>query len=507
MSFNAEKYIEVIEQSSMGTPSTGRGRFYFKDDGLPYVIDDNGTEQEISTGGSASLTKEINQTSHGFVVGDVIRFDGADYVKAKADSATNAEVLGIVSTVVGVDDFIVSLGGFATLAGKSFTPGDTMFLSAATAGLMTTAEPTEAGEVVKPVFVCTSTTTGYLVNWRGNVIAYGVVSSGSTGGTATSIFGTFGGNESQGAVSLSGATNVSSVDDSNRVGFIQASSFNDNGNTLTVDTGLLFMGVSGTCTISGTIDADAQGGTGGEHGTSSGSEGYAGARGDGIEFGDTDPGSTSIRRGGTPGGYIGDTTTAEEQTLSQFMIDTSLGGAGGGGGYQGGASQIKGGAGGGAGANGGYSASASTADATATSANKILILTGGAGDNSTIGYSGLLPIVANSFGAGGGGGSGGGGAGQQTGGLGGTGGGVIYIECDELVFSGTLTADGEAGGTGGGESGSGGGGGGGCIIVRCNTLTTNSGTVTVTAGAGGVGGTSAGAGADGFKNIGALTSA
>lgn len=177
MAFNAKEYIEVIEQSSVATPTTGRGRFYFKDDGLPYVQDDNGTEQELSTGGSAAIQKDVTQSSHGLVVGDIVRFDGANYVKSKGDSAENAEVLGIVSLVPTVNNFRVSLCGFVTLAGKSFNAGDTMFLSADTAGLMTNTEPIDPGEVVKPVFLCVSATTGYLINWRGNVIPAGVAES------------------------------------------------------------------------------------------------------------------------------------------------------------------------------------------------------------------------------------------------------------------------------------------------------------------------------------------
>ena len=451
------------------------------------------TLADLDAGGAGSA-RDITQSSHGFSVADLLRWDADnnDYTEAKADTAANAEVIGIVTNVADSDNFTISYSGYITLEGQSFTDGTVYFLSESTAGLLTSTEPTEVNEVVKPVLVAVSATAAYFFNWRGSVNAGG--SGSSAGGVLTSIFSAFGGDESQGAISLSGATNVSDIDDANRVGFIQATSFDDAGNTLTVDTGYLIMGVSGTCTISGTIDADAQGGKAGEHGTSSGSHGYTGMpfmeeRGAGM--------STTIQLAGSPTWYQID---GVEGYRGQDRNPMSVGGAGGGGGCQSGIPD-SGGCAGGAGGFGGDGQSGNGGDGEATPALKLLLLTGGDGDNAVLCNSSMLPILLQSGGGGGGGGAGGGGAGPQAGGEGGTGGGVIYIECDNLVFSGTITADGTNGEGTGGETGSGGAGGGGCVIVRANTITTNSGTITVTGGTGGATGRTGGNGAAGFKNV------
>ena len=72
--------------------------------------------------GLASATKtyrEETQTAHGLVAGNVIRYNGTDYVKAQADSPANAEnVVGIVSAVVDANTFRIGLPGFP--AGSSF---------------------------------------------------------------------------------------------------------------------------------------------------------------------------------------------------------------------------------------------------------------------------------------------------------------------------------------------------------------------------------------------------
>lgn len=115
--------------------------------------------------GSTNLIT-VQQIGHSLSVGDVIRFDGSDYVKAQADSTANAEVIGIVTEVNGADDFsYLTHGGVSGLAGM--TAGSVYFLSDSTAGLLTTTEPTDVGDVTKPLFLATSTTDGVFFNWRG----------------------------------------------------------------------------------------------------------------------------------------------------------------------------------------------------------------------------------------------------------------------------------------------------------------------------------------------------
>ena len=64
----------------------------------------------VLTGGAATaktLKESISLTSHGFSVGDVLRWNNGSpsYVRAQADSAANAEVLGIVSATTDVHTF------------------------------------------------------------------------------------------------------------------------------------------------------------------------------------------------------------------------------------------------------------------------------------------------------------------------------------------------------------------------------------------------------------------
>ena len=177
MPINADKYMEVDEQSSVDTPSTGKGRYYFKDDGKPYAKNDAGDETALGGGGSGTeFVTEVAQATHGFSVGDVLRWDADNnkYIEAQADTEANAEVIGVVSSVIDTGNFELSYGGYVTLSGQSFTDGTVYFLSADTAGAMTSTEPSTNGQVSKPLFIATGTTTGYFVNWRGNVIQAGV---------------------------------------------------------------------------------------------------------------------------------------------------------------------------------------------------------------------------------------------------------------------------------------------------------------------------------------------
>lgn len=114
----------------------------------------------------------MNQTGHGLSVGNVIRFNGTSYVKAQADSAANAEVIGIVTAVADADNFTYATGGPITgLSG--LTAGTVYFLSPTSAGALTATEPSADGQVSKPLLDATSTTAGVFFNYRGEVLGSG----------------------------------------------------------------------------------------------------------------------------------------------------------------------------------------------------------------------------------------------------------------------------------------------------------------------------------------------
>ena len=131
-------------------------------------------------GGDASrLSEIILQPGHAFVAGDVVRADETtpgEYVLAQADTAANAEAVGIVETVAG-DSFELVYQGRVDLSGAAWAdlpfvlPADQVwFLSATVAGELTRIPPSTAGSVIKAMLVVTDDTalsesgllTGYI---------------------------------------------------------------------------------------------------------------------------------------------------------------------------------------------------------------------------------------------------------------------------------------------------------------------------------------------------------
>lgn len=131
-------------------------------------------------GSGTDFTQAIEQVGHGLAVADVVRLDGADYVLAQADSAINAEVVGIVTAVADADNFSILFGGWTDVL-SGLTAGATYFLDPASAGALTATEPTAEGEVSKPLLVADTTTSGYFFNMRGLVLG----AAGTGGGAAS----------------------------------------------------------------------------------------------------------------------------------------------------------------------------------------------------------------------------------------------------------------------------------------------------------------------------------
>jgi hypothetical protein len=140
-------------------------------------------------GDSSAVTKDIAQTGHGFVAENALYHNGTIYAKAKADSATTSDVVGIVSAVIDADNFTLTTSGNITLTGA--TAGQ-YFLSDTTAGLATLTPPTTNGYVRKPIMVATSSTSGIVQIFLGITIGSSggggvTIGSGVSGGTANRV--------------------------------------------------------------------------------------------------------------------------------------------------------------------------------------------------------------------------------------------------------------------------------------------------------------------------------
>lgn len=129
------------------------------------------TWQAASAGAVGATTTAVSQTAHGFSVGNVLTYSGTNdtYAAAKADSAADAEVVGIVSAVADANDFtLLTEGMITTLTG--LTAGTTYWLSDSSAGSYTSTPPTTAGHINKPLMMAVDTTSAVFKNFRGEVI-------------------------------------------------------------------------------------------------------------------------------------------------------------------------------------------------------------------------------------------------------------------------------------------------------------------------------------------------
>jgi hypothetical protein len=110
------------------------------------------------TAGSSASSTQITQTAHGLAQFDWVYLNGANYTKARADSANTSSIVGMVSFVANANTFTLTTSGL--VAGlSSLTAGADYFLSPTAAGTMTPTEPTTTGYVSAPVGIAVSTTS------------------------------------------------------------------------------------------------------------------------------------------------------------------------------------------------------------------------------------------------------------------------------------------------------------------------------------------------------------
>jgi hypothetical protein len=120
-----------------------------------------------------TVSETIVQSLHGFVHGDVIRYNASQgkFIRAQANNAENSEVAGVVSTVNDADSFTMVYSGLIELNGFDGISHPALFLSDTTAGGMTFSPPSVIGSVVKPVAIRSNSKKGHLVvNYLGTQI-------------------------------------------------------------------------------------------------------------------------------------------------------------------------------------------------------------------------------------------------------------------------------------------------------------------------------------------------
>ena len=134
------------------------------------------TKIGATLGGSADVIT-VTQNSHGLTLGYPVKMTSSGYAHATADSAANAEVVGIIIATT-TNTLTIALGGRITVDGcvPNVTTGTVLFLQVS-AGLLAATEPSSAGQISKPMAVVTvANSEMIMVQQRGEVISTGAAS-------------------------------------------------------------------------------------------------------------------------------------------------------------------------------------------------------------------------------------------------------------------------------------------------------------------------------------------
>ena len=132
------------------------------------------TKIGATLGGSADVI-QVTQSSHGLSLGFPVKVSGnGTYAHATADSAANAEAIGIIIATT-TDTMTIALGGRITVDGvlPSGNPAaGTVLFMATSAGKLTATPPTGNNQVVKPMAVVTYLNSEMIMlQHRGEVIS------------------------------------------------------------------------------------------------------------------------------------------------------------------------------------------------------------------------------------------------------------------------------------------------------------------------------------------------
>jgi len=129
------------------------------------------------------MTLAVSHTSHGFTdptdIGKAVRSSGTDgqFIIARANNAVNSEVVGIITSIEGANNYTITTSGFVDVvaAVPTATAGTVYFLAEADDSQLTSTEPTTDSAISKPVAVITeSNAKMLLIHYRGEVISSNV---------------------------------------------------------------------------------------------------------------------------------------------------------------------------------------------------------------------------------------------------------------------------------------------------------------------------------------------
>ena len=168
----------VTAQTALTTGLVSTDELIISDAGVLKRMDVSVLESYIVTNlGDNNI--DVTQSTHGFAVGDIIRLTTTDntYAKALADTAANAESVGVVIDVTDTNNFTYATSGEIIVAAavpNSTTAGDIVFLSTSSAGGTQTTEPSVTDQISKPIAVITEANNKMiLLPYRGEIISGG----------------------------------------------------------------------------------------------------------------------------------------------------------------------------------------------------------------------------------------------------------------------------------------------------------------------------------------------
>lgn len=156
-----------VRRNSTG-PDIVRPRLNFIEaNDITITLTDDPVNNEIDlTIESTATDIPINQSSHGFTVGQPLFHNGTIFVIAKADAASTLGLF-FVSQVTDSNNFTVTTSGRVTgLPAIGLVAGEYSFVSESTAGTLTTTQPTAGGSFTNPIIFADTTASGWVIPFR-----------------------------------------------------------------------------------------------------------------------------------------------------------------------------------------------------------------------------------------------------------------------------------------------------------------------------------------------------